>query len=151
MTGNRYFNHRHHHLRPSSLTSRVDHSQHWHWSMTSKVPSRIYDLEHRKQFTITPHSRIATGMSSPPLIHPFPHAVTPSPINTGPSKVHSPHPLHTEHSHIQSTKNPETYSNPEQKDRMAPKQTRVATKAKELQAEDTPLVCRLKNIKNAKV
>ena len=34
---------------------------------------------------------------------------------------------------------------------MAPKQTREATKAKELQAEDTPLICRLKHIKNAKV
>ena len=34
---------------------------------------------------------------------------------------------------------------------MAPKLTRVATKTRELQAEDTPLVHRLKNIKNAKV
>ena len=34
---------------------------------------------------------------------------------------------------------------------MAPKQTRVLTKSKELKAVDTPLVHRLKNIKNAKV
>ena len=34
---------------------------------------------------------------------------------------------------------------------MAPKQTRASTKAKEIQAADTPLVRRLKNIKNAKV
>ena len=34
---------------------------------------------------------------------------------------------------------------------MAPKLTRAAAKAKELQAEDTPLVQRLKNIKTAKV
>ena len=34
---------------------------------------------------------------------------------------------------------------------MAPKQTRASTKAKEIQATDTILVCRLKNIKNAKV
>ena len=34
---------------------------------------------------------------------------------------------------------------------MAPKQTRALTKAKEIQAADTPLVRRLKNIKNAKV
>ena len=34
---------------------------------------------------------------------------------------------------------------------MAPKQTRASTKAKELQAADTPLVCILKNIKNDKV
>ena len=34
---------------------------------------------------------------------------------------------------------------------MAPKLTRAAAKAKELQAEDTPLVQRLKNIKAAKV
>ena len=34
---------------------------------------------------------------------------------------------------------------------MAPKQTRASTKAKELQDADTPLVRRLKNIKNMKV
>ena len=34
---------------------------------------------------------------------------------------------------------------------MSPKQTRASTKAKEIQAADTPLVHRLKNIKNAKV
>ena len=34
---------------------------------------------------------------------------------------------------------------------MAPKQTRASTKAKELQAADTPLVRRLKKIKNSKV
>ena len=34
---------------------------------------------------------------------------------------------------------------------MAPKQTRASTKAKELQTADTPLVRRLKNIKNSKV
>ena len=34
---------------------------------------------------------------------------------------------------------------------MAPRQTRAATKAKELQAEDIPLIRRLKHIKNAKV
>ena len=34
---------------------------------------------------------------------------------------------------------------------MAPKQTRAFTKEKELQAADTPLVCRLKNIKNDQV
>ena len=34
---------------------------------------------------------------------------------------------------------------------MAPKLTRAVAKARELQAEDTPLVRRLKNIKNAKV
>ena len=34
---------------------------------------------------------------------------------------------------------------------MAPKLTRAAAKAKELQAEDTPLLNRLKNIKNVKV
>ena len=34
---------------------------------------------------------------------------------------------------------------------MAPKQTRPSTKAKELHAVDTPLVRRLKNIKNTKV
>ena len=34
---------------------------------------------------------------------------------------------------------------------MAPKLTRAAAKAKEFQAEDTPLVQRLKHIKNAKV
>ena len=34
---------------------------------------------------------------------------------------------------------------------MAPKQTRASTKAKEIQATDTPLVHRLKNIKNTKV
>ena len=34
---------------------------------------------------------------------------------------------------------------------MAPKQTRALTKAKELQAADTPLVRILKNIKNGKV
>ena len=34
---------------------------------------------------------------------------------------------------------------------MAPKQTRASTKAKELQAADTPLFRMMKNIKNAKV
>ena len=34
---------------------------------------------------------------------------------------------------------------------MAPKQTRAAAKAKELQTAETPLVRRLKNIKNSKV
>ena len=34
---------------------------------------------------------------------------------------------------------------------MAPKQTRASAKAKELQTAETPLVWRLKNIKNAKV
>ena len=34
---------------------------------------------------------------------------------------------------------------------MAPKQTRAATKKKELQAKDTPLIHRLKHIKNSKV
>ena len=34
---------------------------------------------------------------------------------------------------------------------MAPKQTRASAKAKELQTTETPLVRRLKNIKNAKV
>ena len=34
---------------------------------------------------------------------------------------------------------------------MAPKLTRAAAKEKELQAKDTPLLNRLKNIKNAKV
>ena len=34
---------------------------------------------------------------------------------------------------------------------MDPKLTQASTKAKELQAEDTPLVRKLKNIKNAKV
>ena len=34
---------------------------------------------------------------------------------------------------------------------MAPKQTRAETKVKELQVEDTPLIRKLKNIKNAKV
>ena len=34
---------------------------------------------------------------------------------------------------------------------MAPKLTRATTKEKELQAEDTPLISHLKNIKNAKV
>ena len=34
---------------------------------------------------------------------------------------------------------------------MAPKQTRASTKTKEIQAVDTPLVHRMKNIKNAKV
>ena len=34
---------------------------------------------------------------------------------------------------------------------MAPKLTRAVAKAKELQAEDTPLLNRLKNIKNIKV
>ena len=34
---------------------------------------------------------------------------------------------------------------------MAPKQTRASSKAKELQTAETPLVHRLKNIKNAKV
>ena len=39
----------------------------------------------------------------------------------------------------------------QQTDKMAPKQTRAAAKAKELQTAETPLVRRLKNIKNAKV
>ena len=34
---------------------------------------------------------------------------------------------------------------------MAPKQTRASAKAKELQTAETPIVRRLKNIKNAKV
>ena len=41
--------------------------------------------------------------------------------------------------------------NPDQSDAMAPKLTRATAKEKELQAEDTPLLNRLKNIKNAKV
>ena len=61
------------------------------------------------------------------------------------------HPLHTEHSHSPSTKSHEPCYQSDQSDTMAPKLTRAAAKANEFQTEDTPLVQRLKHIKNAKV
>ena len=60
--------------------------------------------------------------------------------------------IQREHQSIQSTKSREPLTEIDnQTDTMASKQTRALTKAKEIQAADTPLVHRLKNIKNAKV
>ena len=52
----------------------------------------------------------------------------------------------------QKTENQESLIKVEQKTKkMAPKQTRAATKTKELETTETPLLRRLRNIKNAKV
>ena len=144
------FDNRHHFHRPSSSTRHADHFHHRHRPLTSRVTSHINGLERR---TRSPrlHSSIAVGLSSPPLIQPVRHSTTPTPINNGLPKVHSPHPLHTEHSHSPSTKSHEPCYQSDQSDIMAPKLTRAAAKEKELQAEDTPLVQRLKHIQNAKV
>ena len=56
-----------------------------------------------------------------------------------------------EHPQSQSTKDQEPCQNPDQSDAMAPKLTRATTKEKELQAEDTPLLNRLKNIEKTMV
>ena len=151
MTGKQHFATRHHDHQPSSSTIPVDHSQHQYQPMSSIVPLRIHDLEHRKKVTINSHSHPPAGTSRPPLIHPSPHTTTTSPINTGLLKDHSPQSIQREHHSTQSTKSREPLSDIDQTNTMAPKQTRASTKAKEIQAADTPLVRRMKNIKNAKV
>ena len=150
MTATHPFDNRQHFHRPSSSTIHADRFHHRHRPSTSRVPSHINGLERRTRSPKS-HSSITVGLSSPPLIHPVRHSTIPTPINNGPSKVHSPHPLQIEHSHPPSTSTHEPCSNSDQSKIMAPKLTHTAAKAKELQVEDTPLVQRLKNIKNAKV
>ena len=151
MTTTHYFDNWHHHHRPSSSTSQADRFHPRHRPSTSNVPSRIDGLKRRNESSIKSHSSIAVGLSSPPLIHPSRHSTPSTPINNGPSKVHSPYPFPSEHPQSQSTKAQEPCQNLDQSDAMAPKLTRAAAKAKELQEEDTPLLNCLKNIKNAKV
>ena len=53
--------------------------------------------------------------------------------------------------HVETTKPIHTVLKVGMTDKMAPKQNRALAKTKELQTVETPLVRRLKNIKNAKV
>ena len=122
---------RHHFHRPSSSTSHADHFHHRHRPLTSRVPSHINGLKRRTRSPKS-HSSITVGLSSPPLLQPVRHSTIPTPINNGPSKVHSPQPLHTEQSHPPSTSTHEPCSNFDQSEIMAPKLTRAAAKAKEL-------------------
>ena len=148
MTGNNHFHHQHHAYQDDTIKN--FHNR--HRLTTSIVPSRIHDLKYWKQFTINAHSSVLAGTSCSPLIHSSTKTSKASPINTGPLKDHSLQFIQREHQSIQLTKSREPLSEIDhQTDTMAPKQTRASTKTKELQAVDTPLVQRLKNIKNSKV
>ena len=153
MTATHPSDNRHHFHRPSSSTNHADCFHHRHRPSTSRVPSHINGLEHRTRSPKS-HLSIAVGLSSPPLIQPVRHSNPAAPINHGLPKVHSPHPLHTEHSYSPSTKTHEPcyqFDRSNQSDDMAPKLTRAMAKAKEFQTQETPLVQRLNRIKNAKV
>ena len=72
-------------------------------------------------------------------------------INIRPEKDHLQYFEQREQFSKHKTENQESLSKVEQRtDKMAPKQTRAIAKTKELQTAETPLLRRLKNIKNAR-
>ena len=148
MVGNHHLDHQHH----AHQYNTIDHFHNRHRLTTSIVPSCIYDFERQKKITINAHSSVLAGTSHPPLIHPSTRTSNTSPINTEPPKDLSPQFKQREHHSNQMTENKEHRSktNP-QTNKMAPKQARASAKSKELQTAETPLVRRLKNIKNANV
>ena len=128
MTGNHHLDNRHHGHRHNTIdhfhrpTTTINHSHNRHRLTTSIVPSRIHDIECRKQFTINAHSSILVGTSRLPLIHPLTHTSTASLINTGLPKDHSPQFIQREHQSIQTTESREYLSEIDhQTDKMAPK------------------------------
>ena len=93
------------------------------------------------------------GPSFPPLIHPSTESSHAPPINTTLEKYHLPYSEEIEQPSIQKFESRDPVRKVDQEtDKMAPKQTRSSTaKTKELQSTETPLMRRLRNIKNAKV
>ena len=120
--------------------------------MTSKVTSCLHDYERQNQITINANSSAHAEPSHLPLIHPSTETLNASTIYTGLQKDHLQYFKQREQLSNQKTKNQEYRSEVDQQtDKMAPKQTRAPAKSKELKTAETPLIRRLRNIKNAKV
>ena len=87
-----------------------------------------------------------------PLIHPSTKTSNASPKNTRPEEGHLQYFGQREQLSKQKTENQETLRKVKHRtDKMAPKQSRAIAKTKELQTAETPLMRRLRNIKNAKI
>ena len=148
MTENHHFNNQHHAHRHNT----IDRSHNRHRPTNSEIPSCLHDYGQQNQITINANSSVHAGPSRPPLIHPSTETSNASTINIEPLKDHLSHLKQREQLSNQMTESQEYRSKiHQQTNKMAPKQTRAVAKAKELQTTETPLVRRLKNIKNAKV
>ena len=134
----------------------IDRSHNQHQPMTLEFPSCLHDYgqkERQNQITINANPKDRTGPSLPPLIHPLTETSTAPPINIGPEKDHLQYFEEIEQFSNQKVENREPVRKVYQEtDEMASKKTRAAAvKTKELQSVETPLMRRLRNIKNSKV
>ena len=149
---NQHFDNRHQTHRHTT----INHSRDRHWPTTLKVKSCLHNYgqkEHQNQITINANPRDCNGTSLLPLIHPSTETSPTPPINIGSEKDHLLYFEEIEQFNSQKFERWEPVRKVNQEtDEMAPKQTRaVAAKTKELQSGETPLMWRLRNIKNAKV
>ena len=134
----------------------INRSHDRHWPTTPKVKSRLHDYgqkERQNQITFNTKLIDHAGPSFPPLIHPSTESSPAPPINTTPEKDHLPCFEEIKQPSIQKYERRNLVSKADQEtDKMALKQTRVAAaKTNELQFAETPLMRRLRNIKNTKV